>query len=227
MFASEVSTISVIIPTLNEAENIAATLCALRETLVNEVIVVDGGSSDDTCGIAEEYDCRVVPASRSGRASQLNEGAAKSSGDLLVFLHADTIVSVLAIKRMKIAMGGSDVLVGGGFARRFASRSLFLAISTRLAGLRSRWFGLFLGDQGMFVRKDAFALLGGFCEEMGPGEDLDFSVRMRRLGKTITITPPVVTSARRFEERGPARQTLEDWRSARDILKEVKERSRQ
>lgn len=223
-FLSFVSTVSVIIPTLNEADRIGDTLFALERTLVHEVIVVDAGSEDATREIAAESECRLVTTDRPGRAAQLNQGASESEGTILLFLHADTVVPLLSIKHMKYAMDRADGFVGGGFARRFDSRSPFLAVTTRLAGLRSRLFGLFLGDQGIFVRRDAFDLLDGFREDMVAGEDLDFSWRMRRLGKTVTISPPVRTSARRFRERGAVRQTMADWKAGRAILKEAKNR---
>lgn len=219
MFDEAVSKLSVIIPTLDEASHLAATLESLRNPLVHEVIVVDGGSRDDTVALAREAGCRVIEEVDGGRTGQMNRGAKESEGSLLLFLHADTVIPALSLKRMKIAMGGSDALAGGGFARRFASPSLLLAVTSRIAGLRGRLLGVFLGDQGIFVRKDAFDLLGGFDETFGPGEDIDLSVRMKRLGKTRLITPPVLSSARRFDRMGPWRQTMEDWRAGREMYR--------
>lgn len=216
--------LSVIIPALNEEQHLPATLEALRNPLVHEVLVVDGGSDDGTVGIARDSGCGVLEVSNGGRAVQMNKGAEAASGSLLLFLHADTIVPSLALKKMKIAMSGGDRLVGGAFARRFDTGSPLLAITTRLAGLRGRLFGIFLGDQGIFVRKDAFKLLGGFDEAVIPGEDLDFSVRMRELGGTVVISPPVKTSARRFEKRGPWAQTMADWKAGRRIYEAAKKR---
>ena len=219
-----VEKLSVIIPTLNEASNLPATVAALRNSLVHEVIVVDGGSSDETVEVARESGCGVVELEEGGRARQMNRGAEVATGTLLLFLHADTVAPSLALKRMKIAMSGGGGLVGGGFARRFDSPSFVLAITSRLADLRGRIFGVFLGDQGIFVRKDAFDILGGYDEEVLPGEDLDFSVRMRALGKTKLITPPVQTSARRFDEAGAWAQTLADWKIGRELYKAAKSR---
>ncbi|MDF1861589.1 MAG: TIGR04283 family arsenosugar biosynthesis glycosyltransferase [Verrucomicrobiales bacterium] len=218
------SKLSVIIPTLNESECLSDTVEALRNSLVHEIVVVDGGSSDSTVEIAKSAGCRVLENVEGGRTAQLNRGAEESHGTLLLFLHADTTVPALALKRMKIKMGGSDLLVGGGFARRFDSSSPVLAFTSRIAGLRGYLLGVFLGDQGIFVRKDAFELLGGFDEEFGPGEDIDFSVRMKRLGKTVLISPPVVSSARRFTERGPWKQTLEDWKVGKEMYQRAKGR---
>lgn len=219
------SKVSAIIPTRNEEKNLAATVESLRNPLVSEIIVVDGGSDDRTPELARELGCRVVGPVAGGRAAQMNRGAAESQGRVLLFLHADTLVPALSLKRMCIAMGSEDSFVGGGFTRRFDTRSPLLALTTRLAGLRSRMFGIFLGDQGIFVRRDAFDLLGGFDEQMGPGEDIDLCVRMRRLGRTVTISPPVLTSARRFEEKGPWRQTRDDWKAGRRILAESRRRT--
>lgn len=216
--------LSVIIPTLNEASHLPATLKALRNSLVHEVIVVDGGSSDRTVEIARKSGCGVIDLEEGGRATQMNRGAEVATGSLLLFLHADTVVPSLALKRMKIAMSGGGGLVGGGFTRRFDSPSRVLAITSRLAGLRGRMFGVFLGDQGIFVRKDAFDILGGYDEDVSPGEDLDFSVRMRALGKTKLITPPVVTSARRFDDAGVWTQTMTDWKIGKELYAAAKSR---
>ena len=107
--------LSVIIPTLNEASHLPATLKALRNSLVHEVIVVDGGSSDRTVEIARKSGCGVIDLEEGGRATQMNRGAEVATGSLLLFLHADTVVPSLALKRMKIAMSGGGGLVGGGF----------------------------------------------------------------------------------------------------------------
>jgi rSAM/selenodomain-associated transferase 2 len=224
VFDEPVSKLSVIIPTLNESDCLPDTVEALRNSLVHEIVVVDGGSSDSTVEIAKSAGCRVLEKVEGGRTAQLNRGAEESEGTLLLFLHADTTVPALALKRMKIRMGGSDSLVGGGFARRFDSTSPVLALTSRIGGLRGHLFGVFLGDQGIFVRKDAFALLGGFDEEFGPGEDIDFSVRMKRLGKTVLISPPVMSSARRFTERGPWKQTLEDWKAGNEMYRRARGR---
>ncbi len=224
MFAGLVAFISAIIPTLNEAERIAAVITAIRNTSVDEVLVIDGGSEDGTREIAESLGCRVILSPVKSRAHQLNLGAKESQGDVLLFLHADTTVTPTAIDALREVMDSRAEVVGGGFTRKFNSPSLFLRVSCFIAGLRSRLFRLFLGDQAMFVRKEPFMKLGTFDEEIEMGEDLDFSVRMRLAGKTATLSPAVLSSARRFEKRGPIVQTWLDGCAAVKIIKHGKEK---
>lgn len=209
--------LSVIIPTLNEADNLAGTLACLEGELVHEVIVVDGGSEDATRSIAEEAGARLLVAER-GRARQLNVGAREASGEVLLFLHGDTHIASATLQNCLSAMEEDTGLVGGGFARRFDSSSRLLRFTSWCSDFRGRWWGLFLGDQGIFVRRSVFEKLGGFDEEVSPGEDLDFSYRLNRCGKTRLIGPPVRSSARRFENRGPWKQTRLDFSVAREIL---------
>ncbi|MDF1738367.1 MAG: TIGR04283 family arsenosugar biosynthesis glycosyltransferase [Verrucomicrobiales bacterium] len=217
-------TISVIIPTLNEAGGIASTIASLREAGLDDILVVDGGSEDDTVGIAGNLGCTVIGNVTGGRAGQMNRGAENCDGDVLFFLHGDTTLPVRAAERLRKIAEPSCHIVGGGFVRYFESPSLFLKLTCWLAGIRSRWFGVFLGDQGIFVRREIFETLEGFDETLPYGEDLDFSMRMRTLGKTATITPAVLSSARRFDQKGPLGQTLSDFTVAREIIRESRER---
>lgn len=224
MLAIDVPTISVIIPTHNEAGGIAATLASLREAQLDDILIVDGGSSDDTVKIAKRLGCTVLEDVAGGRAGQMNRGAEKCGGEVLLFLHGDTILPVRSANRLQSLMADSPEIVGGGFVRYFDSPSLFLKLTCWLAGIRSRWFGVFLGDQGIFVRRGIFEELGGFNESLPYGEDLDFSMQMRTAGKTMTISPPVLSSARRFEKRGPIGQTMLDFSIAKEIMRESRER---
>lgn len=224
MFPYYVSEISVIIPTLNEADGIARTISSLREAGLSDILIVDGGSDDDTTGIAKNLECEIFENVPGGRAAQMNRGAGECSGDVLLFLHGDTTLPVRAAERLMKMAGDSRHVVGGGFVRYFESPSLFLKLTCWLAGIRSRCFGVFLGDQGIFVRREIFEKLGGFDESLPYGEDLDFSMRMRTLGQTATITPAVLSSARRFDKKGPFGQTLSDFTVAREIMRESRER---
>ncbi len=203
--------ISVVIPTLNEAPRLAGVLQALSPGTagVHEVLVVDGGSDDATWPIAEKCGARVLACSPAGRARQMNRGAEQAGGDVLFFLHGDTMVpnGVFDLIRGAMEDGGT---VGGGFLRRFDSRSRWLQMTCRLADWRSEQWGVFLGDQGIFVRRDVFEEIGGFDESLACGEDLRFSMALRRQGKVVALHPPLISSARRFDERGAIKTTLRD-----------------
>lgn len=207
--------LSVIIPTVNEAGTLPRSLASLEENKSPfEVIVVDAGSEDGTPEIAGRHGAIALRAAKTSRAAQLNLGAREAKAPLLFFLHADTRPAPGAIDQIVRTLHASPAIAGGAFTRRFDSPSLFLRATTRLADLRSRHFGLFLGDQGIFVRREIFEALGGFDESLELCEDLDFSRRLRALGKTVALRPSVLTSARRFEARGPLRTTLADLRHA-------------
>lgn len=205
--------ISVIIPVSNEAEALPQCLVRVRGA-PNEIIVVDAQSEDGTRAVAESFGCRFLSQPQRHRARQMNLGAAEASGRVLLFLHADTLLPPGALARIIAAVDRRDV-VGGAFSRRYRSRSPTLAITCRLAALRNRCFGWYLGDQAVFVRRDIFERLGGFLD-VPIFEDLDFSRRLRALGHTVTLTPPVYSSARRFTCRGPLLTTWDDllltWR---------------
>ncbi len=216
--------LTIIIPTLNEEENLGATLEALAacsDELEDkiEIIVADAGSSDATTAIAEKFDCCVLANLDKGRAKQLNEAAKIASGEVLLFLHADTVVGRKNVVNLLLALEEHPDVIGGGFYRNFDSTSLWLRFTCWIAGLRGKYWHLFLGDQGIFVRKRKFEQLGQFDETLPYGEDLDFSIRMRRAGKTRIIGPPVISSARRFKKRGPLRQTWTDMKLAIRLMK--------
>ncbi len=203
--------ISVIIPTHDEASHLPATLESIAgNPAAHEVLVVDAGSGDGTGELARTMGARVQLNVRRQRAFQMNAGAMQARGDALLFLHADTRLAPTALNQIESALREPDV-VGGGFARRYDSRSLFLRATCLLAEVRSRLSGWFLGDQAIFVRREMFTALGGF-RELDLFEDLDFSRRMRREGQVVTLRPPVVSSARRFTLRGPLRTTLSDFK---------------
>lgn len=208
MTATAVPFISVIVPVLNEAETLRATIVAIRsETFPFEIIVVDSGSSDDSAGVAKEAGARIVHSHIRQRAHQLNLGAQHARAEMFIFLHADTILPPTAIDRLVNVLRGPTI-AGGAFRRRYASPSKLLRITCLLAFCRNLLIGWHLGDQAMFVRRSVFFQLGGF-REVDQFEDLDFSRRLKRLGQIVTLTPCVTSSARRFDG-GAARTTLRD-----------------
>jgi rSAM/selenodomain-associated transferase 2 len=212
--------ISVIIPTLNEAACLAKVLDGLLAEPAgdHEVLVVDGGSGDATGSIAWERGARVITCSPAGRARQMNRGAEEAGGDVLFFLHGDTLVPEGVLGLITGALQDGAV-AGGGFLRQFDSNSRWLEWTCRLADWRSEKWGVFLGDQGIFVRRGVFDRVGGFDEGLSRCEDLRFSMKLRQQGKVVALHPPLVSSARRFAEKGPIRTTLRDglW-AARFLL---------
>lgn len=211
-YASAVSSepeISVVIPAVNEAEKLRETIASVLAAGVRfELIVVDGGSSDDTAEVARALGARVVSSQCRQRAYQLNLGAQQAAAGTILFLHADTILPARALEKIMQAMRSPD-MAGGAFARRYASPSRFLRATCFLARCRNRLIGWHLGDQAMFVRRAAFFQLGGF-REVDQFEDLDFSRRLKRFGRIVTLAPCVTSSSRRFHE-GAARTTLRDF----------------
>ena len=198
---------SIIIPALNEAATLASTIASIGDSGA-EIIVVDAGSSDDTVQIATDLGARVVHSSRRQRGFQLNRGAQEACAGTLLFLHADTLLPRDALKNLCEALERADV-AGGAFVRRYASSSQFLRATCFLARWRNHLIGWHLGDQAMFVRRSVFFELGGF-REVDQFEDLDFSRRLTRRGRAVTLYPGVTTSSRRFN-RGALRRTVRDF----------------
>lgn len=206
--------ISVIIPTSDEAEVLPATLAALAKAVTKlqaevEVVVVDGASSDETTAIAERLGCRVVASPARDRAQQMNLGAEKSTGDLFLFLHADTHLPENGLGELHRQMALNPEIAGGCFRRRFDHPSIFLKATCYLADIRARLFALYFGDQAIFCRRDCFAKAGGF-PLIAPFEDFAFSRQLSKLSKTCVLNATVVSSGRRFG-RQPIRRTLQDF----------------
>ncbi|MGE3280078.1 MAG: TIGR04283 family arsenosugar biosynthesis glycosyltransferase [Alphaproteobacteria bacterium] len=192
--------ISIIIPTLSEELTLPAVLDALRrEPGEYEVIVVDGGSADRTIEIAQSYRVRVISAPP-GRGSQLCAGVEAAHGEILWFLHADSIVPAGALAAIEKILAARPYAISGNFRLVFDGDTRF---SRWLTGFyaRIRWFGLYYGDSGIFVRRSAYDAVGGF-RPIPLMEDLDFVRRLERFGRTCRVNePPLITSSRRFEGR--------------------------
>jgi rSAM/selenodomain-associated transferase 2 len=202
------ASISIIVPVLNEAEHLAATLASIGSPV--QLIVVDGGSSDDSAGIARCAGAEVIASTVQQRAAQLNFGAERATGDVLLFLHADTRLPQDWSVFLRNALARDPHCVGGAFRRRFDFGSRFLAVTCALADWRGAIFNVFLGDQAMFVRREVFRTLGGFAP-LQRCEDLDLSMRLARTGRCRLLPATVITSGRRFQLRGVVRQTLHDF----------------
>lgn len=195
---------SVIIPTLNEAANIADCIQRLRTLNSSvQIIVVDGGSRDQTTLIAEKSGAEVI-CSAPGRGVQCNYGSKKANGDILIFLHADTLLPSNAFMFLNNLFSDPRVKIGT-FRLRFDSENWFLGLCgylTRFDSILTRF-----GDQGIVVRGSFFGELGGF-PEWPLFEDVEFLKRARRVAKIYSFPACVVTSARKFTARGPIRQQL-------------------
>lgn len=201
------TTISIIVPALNEAGQIAEVLRSAREPGVHEILVVDGGSSDDTVPHATAVADRVLRCPR-GRALQMNTGAAAATGGVLLFLHADTRLPSGFATAVRGAIEGGAV--GGRFDVVLGGTHRFLPVVARLMNARSRLTGISTGDQAIFVRRDVFVQLGGFAR-IPLMEDVELTRRLRRVGRLAALRLRVTTSARRWEENGVARTILLMW----------------
>jgi rSAM/selenodomain-associated transferase 2 len=204
--------ISVIIPALDEEASIARAIRSCREAGPCEVIVVDGGSCDRTVEIARGRADAVIAAPR-GRAAQMNAGAAVARGEVLLFLHADTLLPGGSVSAVLGALQDPAVIGGAFRVRLMASPDAgrytraMLGITGRMIGARAAAARAFTGDQAIFLRAEAFRAVGGY-PEIPLMEDVELSRRMRREGKTVLLPLRVQTSGRRWEAWGPLRTVL-------------------
>ena len=210
--------LSIVVPTLDEAADIVPTLARLHPLRAagHEVIVVDGGSTDGTAALAAPLADQVLTA-RHGRAPQMNAGAARARGDALLFLHADTCLPERAAELVAAALCRRP---WGRFDVRIAGRPRVLRLVAALMNLRSRVTGIATGDQAIFVRRSAFAAVGGFPDQPLM-EDIELSRRLKRLGRPACIGERAVTSGRRWETQGPWRTILLMWRLRLDYWRGV------
>lgn len=200
--------LAVIVPTLDEAENLRRLLPELAATAgIDQVVVSDGGSADGSAAVARQLGARVVEGPP-GRGGQLHRGALAADAEALLFLHADTRLPPGApeLVRRALAAGAG----GGAFLLRFAPRPPLLALGERLVAWRTRLTRLPLGDQAHFVTREAYEAIGGY-RDWPILEDLDFARRLGRYGPTALIEAPVTTAARRYLAGGIVATAARNW----------------
>ncbi len=202
--------ISIIIPVLNEAPALRSNLPALQTFRYagHEVIVVDGGSSDASIRIASALTDKVVE-SAPGRGMQMNAGAAKATGTILLFLHIDTLLPDQADRLVTESLFGDD-RVWGRFDLRLSGENPAFRLIERMINMRSRYTGMATGDQGIFVLSSTFNQVGTY-PEIPLMEDLVLSRKLRKLAKPICLQQRVISSSRRWEQHGIVRTVLLMW----------------
>ena len=202
------ATISIIMPVLNEAENLRSTLEQLHLSVNEELIIVDGGSSDDTLAVAAEFTDRAY-RTKTGRASVMNFGAEKAGGDILLFLHADCVLTENAFEIIRNTLNDKNI-AAGGFRLRINSPGLHFRVIEAAANLRSRIAGLLYGDQGIFMQKETFIKIGRYAN-IPLMEDIEICGRLKKLGRLILADTPIMASPRRWLEEGTLHTTFRDW----------------
>jgi rSAM/selenodomain-associated transferase 2 len=202
--------VSIIIPVLNEAKHIAETLESLasHRNQGHEVIVIDGGSNDGTVSVAEMHADKVLKGD-TGRAKQMNRGIEEAQGDILLFLHADTRLPSDALAC--IINAAENGYYWGRFNVRLSGERFMFRIIERAMNLRSCLTGIATGDQAIFVSSESVDIIGAF-PQIPLMEDVLFSKRLRELGWPACIKQKVVTSSRRWEQRGIMRTVVLMWR---------------
>lgn len=202
--------LSIVVPTLDEAPGIASSLQALSALRQrgHELIVVDGGSRDETVSLATPLADAVLHAAR-GRAAQMNAGAAHAHAPVLLFLHADTQLPPDADRHVLHAIAAGARW--GRFDVSIAGRSAWFPLISALMNLRSRLSGIATGDQAIFVETALFRHLGGFAPQPLM-EDVELSRRLRAVAPPACLRPRVTTSGRRWEARGVWRTIVLMWR---------------
>lgn len=204
----ETNKISIIIPVLNEAQNITKSVL-LAQTATNvEVIVVDGGSQDETIAVAKSLGIKVL-SSPPGRAFQMNAGAAVASGNILLFLHADTILPEGFDSIIRQTLEPKKQIqnpIAGAFELKIDAQIRGIWLVEKMVNWRSHFFSLPYGDQAIFIKADVFCDIGGF-PELPIMEDFVFIRNVNKVGKIAIAPVPVITSGRRWQKLGVLKTT--------------------
>jgi rSAM/selenodomain-associated transferase 2 len=200
--------ISVVIPAINEQPNVSRAIASAYDACADEVIVVDGGSSDHTMDVARQSGATVI-SSPPGRAIQQNAGAQAASGDMLLFLHADCRLHSDAIRQVRDAFQQRR-LVCAAFRQRIESDAWIYRVVERGNAARVAWLGWPYGDQGICLPKELFGKIGGFPPVMLM-EDLLLLKKLRTYGRPVLLPGPIYVSDRRWARQGLVRQTVRNW----------------
>jgi len=201
------TTISVIIPCWNDAVALAGTLRKLRTLCgIDEVIVADASHGGECRAVAEDAGARVAACVRPNRGAQMNRGAALAGSAALLFHHADSDLQQAHVHSLRCALEDPE-LIGGAFHRKFDDRHPRFRWLERIGRFLADRGGTLYGDQSMFVRRPVFERMGGFAE-IPLMEDIEFSRRLRRAGRTAVLDPPLASSPRHHVRRGALRTSL-------------------
>ena len=190
--------ISVIVPTLNEQDHLSATLRGVTLAPGDELIVVDGGSTDQSVAIAQQFTSQVLHGRR-GRAVQMNWGARHAQGDMLLFLHADTLLPAAGLEAVRRTL--QDGVVGGAFRLAIMPPTPALRLVAWGTNLRARFGRLPYGDQALFISRQVFEALGGY-DEIPFMEDVRMVQALRKRGRLTILPQAVHTSGRRWQRDG-------------------------
>ncbi len=201
--------ISVVVPAWRDEANLRRLLPLLvRLRNLHEIIVVDASGDPATEELVRAAGALYVRAAEPNRGTQMNLGAARASGEAVIFHHADTLLTEAHLAAITVALRAPAV-IGGAFHRKFDGRHPHLLWLEKVARFRSRHGGTFFGDQSIFVRRKNFVALGGFAP-IPLMEDMEFSRRLRRGGRVAVLDPPVESSDRRHLRRGAWRTSLQN-----------------
>jgi len=193
--------VTVIVPVFNEEAMLPAFLHQTENWPVREMIIVDGNSDDQTKSIIVLSPKNLLLVAKKGRGNQMNEGAKAATGDILLFLHADSIFPPDGFSEIENWVKQNPDIVGGAFRLKINSNSRFLKFIAMMANIRSSLFGLPYGDQGIFVRREIFNKMGGY-RDLPLMEDVEFIRRLKRGGKIVLLQQAITTSARRWNRQG-------------------------
>lgn len=205
--------LSVLIPVHNESDFLGKTLERLVALNPHEIIVVDGESTDKTIEIAKSYGCKII-STKKGRGIQINEGVKRASGDIILVLHGDTVLSHdISLNDLLL----KDDEVGGFFELKYPSKNIFVKLVEVFANFRSKLHSLPYGDQAIFFKKDVSERIGGF-KEYPFLEDIDFVLRLKKLGKIKRVNKYVFVSPRKLERGKGIYPILHSWKNVLIVM---------
>ena len=199
--------ISVIMPVYNEERVICRALDNIAGCKNVEIILIDGGSSDETLQKAEKYPIKIIQSFRN-RAYQLNKGCQIAKGRILLFLHADCLLEENSFNAVRACI--DEGFIGGCFEHKIDSSRLIFRFIEKSGHLRAKFSKIFYGDQVIFVRKDIYFRIGGI-DEVELFDDVIFSKKLRKIGETCVLNKKAFSSARRWETQGIIKTTLINW----------------